>query len=288
MIGRPSLRYASGMDAWRDALRAAREELGLSRAELARRTGMAASTIKSCELGTRHPSRDRLTTLIEALHLSQAEANGMLTAAGYATDATLFPGERYPAYFYTVDELPAVVECAPWPEFVTNDNFELVAANTAASAVWGISFQDERTAASRAQRNVLSVASDRRFADRILNWDEVVQMMASAAKARPRGAETIDAPNPYFNEVLAEFARGDPAFLARLIAAWNVAPAAEPKCRWSYRLTWRDPEFGDIRFLAIVSTASEPDGLAFQDWHPVDADSWTVLERVKQRSASGR
>jgi transcriptional regulator with XRE-family HTH domain len=276
------------MKAWREALRAAREELGLSRAELARRAGMAASTIKSCELGTRHPSRAHLVALIEALHLSRAEANDVLSAAGYAIDATLFPGERYPAYFYAVDELPEVVERVPWPEFVTNDNFELVAANSAASALWGISFQRESAAASRSQRNLLSVASDRRFADRIINWDEVAQVLASVAKARPRGAETIDAPNPYFNEVLTEFARGDPAFLARLISAWNSAPPAEPKCRWSYRLTWRDPELGHMRFLAIVSTASEPDGLAFNDWHPLDADTWTVMERVKSRWAWAR
>lgn len=276
------------MQAWREALRTAREELGLSRAELARRTGMAASTIKSCELGTRHPSRSHLVALVEALHVARAEANDILAGAGYATDATFFPAEQYPSYFYVVEELPEVVERVPWPEFVTNDNFELVAANGAASALWGISFETEAAGLSRAQRNLLSVASDRRFADRIVNWDEVAQVLAAAAKARPRGAETIDVPNPYFNEVLAELARGDPAFLARLIAAWNVAPAAEPKCRWGYRLTWRDPELGDMRFFGIVSTASEPDGLGFHDWHPLDAETWTVLERVKGRRVGPR
>lgn len=268
-------------------MRAAREELGLSRAELARRTGMAASTVKSCELGTRHPSRAHLVALIEALHVSRAEANDILDGAGYATNTTLFPADQYPAYFYALEELPDVVERVPWPEFVANDNFELVAANAPASAVWGISFEVEAAAASRAQRNLLSVASDHRFAERIVNWDEVARVLASAAKARPRGAETIDAPNPYFDAVLAEFARGDPAFLARLIAAWNLAPPAAPRCRWTYSVTWRDAEFGDMRFLAIVSTASEPDGLGFHDWHPLDAATWTVLERVKSRWASG-
>jgi len=36
-----------------------------------------------------------------------------------------------------------------------------------------------------------------------------------------------------------------------------------------------------MRFLAMVSTASEPDGLAFNDWIPVDASSWEVLAMVK-------
>jgi hypothetical protein len=38
-----------------------------------------------------------------------------------------------------------------------------------------------------------------------------------------------------------------------------------------------------MRFICVVSTASEPDALGFNDWHPADADSWRVLELVKDR-----
>ena len=38
--------------------------------------------------------------------------------------------------------------------------------------------------ARRAQMNVLSVASDNHFADRVENWEEVIGMMVSIAKAR--------------------------------------------------------------------------------------------------------
>ena len=37
-----------------------------------------------------------------------------------------------------------------------------------------------------------------------------------------------------------------------------------------------------MRFMGVVSTASEPDGLAFQDRHPLDAETWSVLERSKR------
>jgi hypothetical protein len=38
-----------------------------------------------------------------------------------------------------------------------------------------------------------------------------------------------------------------------------------------------------MRFLAQMTTCSMPDGSAFNDWHPIDAETWTVLERVKAR-----
>lgn len=57
------------------------------------------------------------------------------------------------------------------------------------------------------------------------------------------------------------------------------------QCRWSYRVVWRDLELGEMRFHCLVSTASEPDGLAFNDWHPVDSDTWSVLEQVTARHA---
>jgi len=35
--------------------------------------------------------------------------------------------------------------------------------------------------------------------------------------------------------------------------------------------------------MNLINTASEPDGLSFNDWVPQDAASWDTLERVKSR-----
>jgi hypothetical protein len=50
--------------------------------------------------------------------------------------------------------------------------------------------------------------------------------------------------------------------------------------RWNYPVTWREPGFDDIQFLGIVTTASEPDALSFNDWIPIDAASYATMERV--------
>lgn len=136
--------------------------------------------------------------------------------------------------------------------------------------------------------SLLSVASDNRFVDKLLNWDECVRVIAGVFKGQPQSPESLDAPSAYFNEVLAEFASGDPTFLSRFLTIFAEAPPEEPKCRGQYPVIWRDDEFGTMRFLGVRTTASEPDGYGFNDWIPVDADTWLVMEKVKSRRLVAR
>ena len=175
----------------------------------------------------------------------------------------------------------------PWPEFVVGDYMEVLAANAAAQAVWGL-VEHERRTRTRAQMNLLSVASDHRFTDRLGNWDEIIHTMAAVLKGRPEQAESLEAPSTYLAEVLQEFANGDPAFLSGIASAFAEAEPWVAKVRQQYRVIWIDPEFGEMRFRAMQTTCSEPDALSFNDWHPVDAGTWTVLEEVKSRGARQR
>ena len=268
---------------WRGELRAGREQLRLSRAQLATLADVPANTLRRWEDGTRMPTESRLRRVLDALRLTGEIENGILAGAGYEPRDTFFPTYKFPGYFYSVDELQSEVERVAWPEFVLDNSLGLIAANVSAQALWGIDFLEERGKRARAQMNLLSVASDRKFADRLLNWDACLTVMAGVFKGHPIAPGSLDEPNAYLNAVLAEFAAGDPVFLSRLINAWSSAPELPPKCRWSYPVLWSDAEFGDMRFHAIVSTASEPAGLAFNDWHPSDAETWGVLERVKAR-----
>jgi len=274
--------------AWSLELQQLREGLGLSRPALAEKLGIPPNTIRRYEDGTRRPPEERLMRLLDELKATGTCARGILVAAGYRPAPTLFPNWRYPNYFYSVDDLPAVVERVPWPEFVLDNNIELIAANSAAAAVWRVDLAKELAHRTRPQMNLISVASDHHFADRVVNWDEVVATIIAVFKAQPRNPESLDEPSSYFDAVISEFTKGDPAFLQRLFTVWEATPPMQPKCRWDYRVAWRDPDFGEMRFHCLVSTASEPDGLAFSDWHPVDAETWTVLERVKGRARGRR
>jgi hypothetical protein len=174
------------------------------------------------------------------------------------------------------------VEDVAWPEYVINDNLEVVAANSTVEALWGIDLAREKQQRTAAQMNLLSVASDYRFTEHVQNWDECVGVIASVFKGRPEDARTLDEPDAYFNAVLAEFAEGNPAFLSRLIGIFAKIPAREPKVRWMFPVVWK-VDLGEMRFMNVIGTASEPDGLSFNDWIPQDAPSWDALERVKSR-----
>jgi hypothetical protein len=130
--------------------------------------------------------------------------------------------------------------------------------------------------------NLVAVASDRQFAHHVVNWDECISTLGGMLKTGPH-PHTLDRPDPYFNEVLAEFTQGDPVFLKRLIDLFAEAPPREPRARQLYRVVWRDDDYGEMRLLGMTTIASEPESLGFNDWIPLDAASWTALERVKAR-----
>ncbi len=261
----------------------------MTRAELAALSGVPVETIRRWEDGSRNPTLARLLRVLDALDCPSAEANAVLEGAGFPTQRTLFPTDRFPNYFYTVEELQTVVEEVPWPEFVLNDNIEIVAANLLAQALWGIDLAEERRRRKPQQLNLLSVASGPEFISHVVNWDESVATLVSVIKGiGARHPHTLDQADPYFNEVLAEFAKGDPGFLSRLLEIFVRTPGREPKCRWTYPVHWRDNEAGEMRFISVVNTASEPDALAFNDWIPIDAASWEVLAKVKSRKKEGR
>jgi hypothetical protein len=205
----------------------------------------------------------------------------MRQSVGYALVRTVHEGLHEQHRYYTPEELEAVVGTVPWPEFVVNDPLEVVAANSVVQLLWRIDFAHERNIRTRAQMNLLSVASDHHIAHRVKNWDEITAILVSIFKANSPMPYSLDLPTPYFEEVIKEFVGGDPAFLARLLDVWNRTEAMEGKIRWTYPVVWDDVEVGEMRFLATVSLANEEHSTYFNDWIPVDAATWTALEKIK-------
>lgn len=266
-----------GVETWRVQLEAARRVLGLSRAELARAAGVSASTVRGYEDGRRHPKQESLEAIIGALRLDRTVANPIREAAGFAQVRSLWDKEA--TYFYGLDELDGHVETVSWPEFVNNDRFEIVAANRAACAVWGLHYKAERARREPHEMSALAVATEFGFPEAIENWDDVLFMLVRGFKD-PAIADDITNPSPYVAKTLDHFLRGDPGVLARLLDAWNRVEYVPTRVRWHYDVTWRH-EQGRMRFRGVVSTANERDGLAFNDWIPLDAETWLALEHAK-------
>lgn len=270
------------MDDWRASLALARGNLGLSRSRLGELAGVSAATIRGYEDGSRHPKRESLEAILDALRLERVAGNAIRDGAGFASVHSLFAHQ--PRYYFDLSELDEEVERVAWPEFVTNDSFEIVAANRTASAVWGVDARDELRRRAPSERNLLAIASERRFHELIENWDDIVEFLAAMYKSKGDGPEDLVEPSPYLAGVLTQFTQNNPAMLARLLAAWNRAKPYAAKVRETYSVIWNDETCGRMVFSCMITTANERDGLAFNDWIPADAETWGVLERVKIRS----
>ena len=265
---------------WAQSLKAARERLGLSRSELARRTSLSVETIRAYEVGRRKPSRRGLDAVLGALRLERLEANRLRHALGYSADY-LRLGLLEPTYMFSLEELHQWVENNPWPQFVVDENTQVVVANSVVQKLWGVDL--EREFLAPIERNLLSFATDPRFAERALNWDEMVAHAVAIWKGHHLGRESLERPTPFFEQALSELAKGDPDYVRRFLEVWERTPGKTPKVRDRYRVVWSDPVCGEMRFLALSSTANEGEGLAFNDWIPVDAATWQALDAFVQR-----
>jgi len=268
------------MGDWFDMLARARSRLGVSQAELAARSHVSHSSIKAYEEGKRHASRVYLTALLDALKIDRVERNLIMTAAGYASDGLSFRPTNDDLTF-TVDEAATEIERYPWPAFIVDEMMGVPCANRMAQRLWGVDL--DREFLNPTERNLLSVASNPRFARRCANLDEILAVLVAVWKGHHRGPESVDDPSPFFGAMLDRFLNGEPEVIARFTRAWQTGGARTPKLRWDYPVVWDEPDVGIMRFHCFASAASEPDGLSFNDWIPLDADTWLRLEQLRQR-----
>lgn len=263
---------------WRTGLREQRERIGLDRKALAALAGVSAETIKSYEHGRRAPSRLHLVAVLDAMKVERGLRGELLVAAGFASDA-LDLGAEY-VTMRTRDEIVAEVEHYRWPSFISNDAMEVVGANAAAQRLWGVDMRVEFT--DSIDRNLLSLASNPRFADHCQNWDAIITEMISIFKGHHQGPELLEHPSPYFAAVLDRFLKGDPGYVARFLRLWGSVEPAIGRRRWSYDVDWHVPSAGDVRMQCFVSNAHEQLALSFNDWIPIDAESWNTLDCIQR------
>ncbi len=255
----------------------------MSQGRLAELSRLSVEAVRSYENARRSPSREHLFAILDALKLDRSERNTILAAAGYASDAyelSPWPASRF---MFTPEEAARFIEDYPWPAFVLNEMMEVSAANAAAQRLWSVDLNTEFL--DPIERNLLGVASNPRFAARCTNLPEVLAVMAATFKGHHRGAESMEDPSPYFAAIMERFFAGDPNVIQPFLHAWQTAIPRTPKIRWEYPVVWEDPDVGPLRFRGMVNPASEPDGLSFNDWIPLDAATWTALERLKAYGA---
>jgi transcriptional regulator with XRE-family HTH domain len=264
---------------WATAIKDARKQLGLTQAELATDTKIPLESLRAYEEGRRRPSRARITALLDALKVDRGTRNNALVSLGYAPDMLSFR-EQFPELMFTLEEATEEIERFPWPACVLDEWMAVMSANTVAQRLWGVDLRHEFT--QPVERNLLSIASNPRFADRCLNWEEAVSTALAGFKWHHRGENDPDAPSPYFAAVVEHFLTGDPKYVGKFGELWQKVKPLKIKQRWSYPIVMQEPE-GILRFRVFVTGANEPLGLVFNDWIPLDAGTWLALDQIAKR-----
>ncbi len=255
--------------------------LKLSREEAACLAAVSHGTVKSYELGRRRPSPHHLRALLTAYQLNHEERCAILEGAGFVGDDRM-ANENVVRIYFTAEEAGADVQRRAWPAFVLDEFSRVVAANDVVQRLWGVDLRHEFT--NPIERNLLSLASQPRFADRCVNWDEAIGLILTVFKAHDWAPGRVEDPGPYFASVMEHFMKGDPKYVARFLKLWEEAPSVwDKKERFTFPVVWDEPGIGIMRFESLQSSASDPLGLAFNDWIPLDAATWQRLEQLKAR-----
>lgn len=265
-----------GLD-WRRTIREYRRDRGLSQPGVARRSGLSLSAVKAYESGARHPSREALTAIIDALGMTAAQASPVLAGAGYAANIRAIFHQAYGPW--DIDWFTEEVEKSTWPVFVTNEASDLIAANRALRILHGIPLTERLPKPER--WNALARASDPSYAERLENWDEVMSFMLGLGKADLRQQVNPERPPTWNVESYQRFLQGNPEYVARMLRLWDPAEPVPHTTRMHYRVRWRHEDGQLMKFTGLMHVADVWQVFAWHDWIPEDAATLGGLDSLR-------
>jgi len=258
---------------WRRLLREHRRRLRISQPEVARRSELSLSAIKAYESGQRHPSREALAAIIEALGLAVEHANRLMAGAGYAVNLGHILDARYEPR--SLDWFTDEVERHRWPVFVTNEASDVIAANRAGRKIFGVALSERLPQPGK--WNLLARASDPQFAGRLENWEETMRFMVGLGKADRRYDVNPERMITLLNDAFQSFLAGDPAYVARLLRLWDDAKPVPRSTRLQYPVRWRHESGAIMSFTVVMHIADIWQELSWHDWIPDDEATLSLL-----------
>ncbi len=241
--------------------------------ELSACCGVSPESIRSYELGRRHPSRDHLLRLLDCLGADPTTRRSILSGAGFASGAGA--GANFEL---SVPEKEAIqlLHRRTWPAFLVNHRAEVVAVNEVAEKFLGLPAPRPRGP----RQSILTFATRRAIASKCLNWDAAVIVMIRGFKAGNPQEESLDAPSPSFSKLLEAVCAGDPGLVAQFFELWATMPAWRgPFAGVVYETIWKAGGRQRIRFNCAINCVNAEAGLYFHDWIPADSTSFRLLEK---------
>ncbi|MDP1737830.1 MAG: helix-turn-helix domain-containing protein [Caulobacter sp.] len=249
-------------------LRAWRGRWGLSRAALAREAGETAGVLAGIEAGTVAATRDTLLALASALDLTLRDRNALLEAGGQA-----------PIYKETDLATPAMAQARraitliltrhePWPAFVTDRRWDVLAANDAAQRLLRLMLGEARIGRPMNLMRLFLAPDELRR--QMANWPAAARALLRRARHEAMAAPLDEALQATWRDLLAyPDVRG--------LAADEADLSPGPLCE--VRFTSQGRELGLIGTVATLAAPLDVtlDDLRIETFLPSDDESEALL-----------
>jgi transcriptional regulator with XRE-family HTH domain len=247
----------------------------MSQLDMALECGMSARHLGFVETGKAQPSRDTIGRLADALSVPLRERNAMLLAAGYAPQHA----ERdltTPALERMRDAIDLILQHQnPYPAFVLNRHFDVLAVNDAAVRVNRFVMQGRESRHTNLLRQIFDPDD---FRPVILNWPEV----AAGFLRRLHDHLAITPGDEQAHALLAELLRypGVPAEWRFRGMGGEIEPVLT--------LDFRSPA-GPLRFFETITTFAGPldvtlDELRIDCAFPVDERTRSICLKLESEA----
>ena len=259
-----------------ELLRGLRTERGLTQDGLARATGLSTDTIAAYEQGRRAPRNEvSLDQIADAMGLDRLDASDLRRAAGFPARPTglLDRMARVRPATSVWDEVDG-----PWPTLIMNERHEIVAWNAMANAVAELDIGT----LPPLHRNLLRMASTKRFDQYLRNWDQIIGNLLRIMKSEGVRVEDPAATPAHFLAIINDIMNTpeDAYLLNRVFALWATVEPWPEGSRNVHPIGWRLGDGTELSFVGVFREWSTFDGLFTFDWHPADAITSEWAQRV--------
>lgn len=266
-------------------LRSARDYLGLSRRQVAERSGMSQNMLLSIERGRRRPTEDRLARLMDVLELDGVTINAIRTALGMepvASDLTRFIAgqpQRRPYWHFPYEvnaarareRLPTTVAAHPWPCLIVDERCAIVAESGAMRRLVGHSLL---SGAEPHTGHLLRTVFGNQFRSRVVNWPDLAGALIPANLRLELGSADGAGDASPLGPALGQLLKRHPQLEQALRELAGSARVAQPRARVVLPLVWHHDDGTLLAFICVIGSWTAHHRLWAIDWHPADAESW--------------
>ncbi|MEO6043590.1 MAG: helix-turn-helix transcriptional regulator [Tepidiformaceae bacterium] len=276
-------------NAFEDEIARVRADARLSRAELARRSGISVAAITAYERGRRSPSRNALVALCRALTMDGYTTNRLLREASFDEEpsdwARWMSGETPISVYEGKGSLhatsgPAIfreVDFLDWPCVVLDASCHVVHANPHAGRL--VDMARWRPLPGRPGPHLMQLMVSQQFREQVANWTTVAGVVLPGRLEAQVLGNPGDTSAGGVRAVAEHLRKTEADGLGQLFDVWSNSPGFSSLRRPAVRFEWRTEEGEDLVFNCVFGTWNAYDPYKVMDLFPADEATFGWLER---------